>query len=467
VALVNCPKCSAALKIADGSTAAIRCPKCKNVFRPPASQPAFEVVNEEPAPPPPKAPPRAVPKPIAKPVARPASEFEVVDEPAPPKKKRVVVDLDDEDDRPRKRRRVEEEDEEDNRPRGRRRDDDEDEEDEEDDRPRKKKKRRRDYDDDDDRRRSVGPAKTGLLLLSISLWIYGGAVALVAFFMLLGWLGLGLGYFMFVIAGIAGLANWIVAIVGISFCIANPRVRGLAIATMCVAAAHLGLTFYDATDKSTTKTSETIRIGNGTQTTERTERTGGRLHFLMQGVALSGYSSRLQSIGERLQKNPRDEAASKDAQEVVKDLQEAGKSWENPGLYWVDFVTMLPLFDGILDELVYDSKHLSGRVVSLLAGACELARLILIVLLVGAVARAGRAGAAAGKSQAALVGVCVAAGACVIVSFVMSLIVHEGKPSLSTLRHLLMVVLILLYLAHAAMALVSALVAQVAKSDVD
>jgi hypothetical protein len=285
--------------------------------------------------------------------------------------------------------------------------------------------------------------------------------------MLLGWLGLGLGHFLFVIPGLAGLAGWIVAIVGLGFCIANPRVRGLAIAAVCVAAVHLGLTYYDATDKGTTKTTETTRFGNRTETVTSEERTGGRLHFVMQGVAMSGYASRLQGIGERIQKNPRDESAIKEAQEAVKEIQESGKSWENPSLYWVDFVTMLPLFDGVLDELVYDSKHLGGRVVSLLAGACELARLILIVLLVGAVARAGRAGDAAGKSQAALVGVCIAAGACVIVSFVVSLIVHEGKPSLGTMRHLGIVVLILLYLAHAGMALISALVAQLAKSDVD
>jgi hypothetical protein len=46
----------------------------------------------------------------------------------------------------------------------------------------------------------------------------------------------------FILAGLPGLANWILAIVGLSFCIAGPArhgARGLAIATLAVAAGHL------------------------------------------------------------------------------------------------------------------------------------------------------------------------------------------------------------------------------------
>jgi hypothetical protein len=470
VALVSCPKCSASLKVPDGSAAAVRCPKCKTVFRPPAPQPAFEVVEDEPAPP--KATPKAAPKPAAKPAAKPAPEFELDDEeaPPPPKKKRVAGEPDDEDeDRPRARRRDDDEDEED-RPRARRRSRDEDEEDDEDDRPRKKKRRR--GSDDDGNRRSVGPAKTGLMLLSISLWLYGGAVALLAFYLLLGWMGVGLGYGLFVLPGIAGMANWVVAIVGIGFCIANPKVRGLAIAAVCVAAVHLGLTFYDATDTGVRTRTETTQSGNRTTTIETREPRGGQQHGLFAAMAVKGIleeqQARRKELEERLQKNPREfEKIRKEYESLDKEAAETGKSWSNPSLYWEDFGTMLVLLDGIGAELIYNSKHFGDHVLGLLAAACELARLILVLVLVGAVAQAGRAGDAAGKSKVALIGVCIAAGACVIIGLVFALIVQEGKPTGKIWGHLFILLAILLYLTHAAQALVSAFVTQIAKSDVD
>ncbi|MBX9583008.1 MAG: zinc-ribbon domain-containing protein, partial [Gemmataceae bacterium] len=44
--LATCPTCATALRVPDGSAAAVRCPKCKTVF-PPAPDPA-----SPPAPPP-------------------------------------------------------------------------------------------------------------------------------------------------------------------------------------------------------------------------------------------------------------------------------------------------------------------------------------------------------------------------------------------------------------------------------
>ena len=90
----------------------------------------------------------------------------------------------------------------------------------------------------------------------------------------------------------------------------------------------------------------------------------------------------------------------------------------------------------------------------------------LILLLVGAVAEAGRAGDAAGKSRAALLGVCIAAGACLIVHLVFVLILQEGKPSGKIWGHLFILLMIVIYLVHAAQALVSGLVTHVAKTDV-
>jgi len=482
VALVNCPKCSAALKVPDGSSAAVRCPKCKTVFRPAAPQPAFEVVDEEPAPPPPpKTAPRPAARSVAKPAPKPAPEPEELDdEPAPRKRaKAIVEDDEDDDDRPRKRRR-DDEDEDDDRPRARRRprEDDEDHEDdrprgrrardedeEDDDRPRKKKKRR-DY--DDGTRRSVGPARTGVLLLSISMWLYGGSVALLAFFLLLGWMGVGLGYGLFVLPGLAGMANWVVAIVGIGFCIANPKVRGLAIAAVSVAAVHLGLTFYDATATGVVKKRETVR---GVEI-ETSEPRGGRLHSLFAAMAMRGMfeeqAAKIKESQERMQKAQGDrEKLFKELEALSKEMAEAGKSWQDPSLYWEDFGTMLPVLDGVGGELVYNSKHFSYYALPLLTAACELARLILVLLLVGAVAQAGRATDAANKSKAALLGVCIAAGACVLVSLVFALIIGEGKPSGKIWGHLAILLMIVIYLVHAGQALITGLVAQMTKTDVD
>jgi LSD1 subclass zinc finger protein len=443
VAVVNCPNCSTALKVPDGSAAAVRCPRCKTVFRPPAPPPAFEVVEDEPAPPPPPPPPK--PKPTAKPPAKPAPAPKVEEEePARQPKKAIPI-----------RKAAAEEDEED-RPPPRRREDDE-----EDDRPRRKKKKRRPvYEEDGDGKPSVGPARTGLTLLSVSLWMYGGAVGLLAFYLFLGWVGLGFGYGMFLIPGFVGAANWVVALVGIGFCLAHRKAQGLAIAALCVAVVHLGLTVYDATDtKPKVKADEEsgFRITGGT---------GGRMYGLFAGFAMAGYGSKFQAIGERLQKNPGDQAARKESEELFKELQEASKSWQNPTAFWEEFGTMMPAVDSVITDLVYNSKYFKYQVVGLLAGLSELARLVLVLLLVGAVARAGRAHAAAQRCTDTVVLVGIAAAGCVVIPFLYALIIHEAKPEGKIWGHLWIILLILTYLVHAGMALLTALVTRDARDDV-
>lgn len=239
--VVACPKCPAQLKIADGASGHVKCPKCGTLFPVTAPKPAaFEVVDGTPA----SAP---VPKPATAPPQRapaPADEddFEVVPE-KPKKKSRDRYDddeEDDEDDRPRSRRK-------------RRRDyDDED----DDDRPRRRRKRRRDYDDYDDddeddwpepkRKKSTGfgPARTGALLLGIGAWLYMGTFGLMALLVLIAWAGGGMPSGVMVIAGLVGLGNWIVSLVGLGFCLAGPpRTRGTALAATIVSAVHLILSF--------------------------------------------------------------------------------------------------------------------------------------------------------------------------------------------------------------------------------
>ena len=174
--LVACPKCATTLKIPDGASGNVKCPKCTNIF-PVAAKPTaasgFEVLEGGQAKP-------AAPKPAQRPEPL-EPDFEVVDEPKPKRKAAASAD-DDDDDRPRSKRRR-----------------DYDDDDDDDNRPRKKKKKRRDYDDDeddDDWRPSpsrggggMGNAKVGTLLVSISFWFYFSLYALGTFLIFLLWVG--------------------------------------------------------------------------------------------------------------------------------------------------------------------------------------------------------------------------------------------------------------------------------------
>lgn len=129
---IVCPSCSAKLNASDAAAGKkIKCPRpgCGQIVEVPEAIPSqFEVVEEA-------APPKAAPKKVVK---------VTVEDVQPPKKKSREEDEDDEDDRPRSRRR-DDDDDEDDRPRSRRRDEDDD---DEDDRPRNKRRR----DDDEDER---------------------------------------------------------------------------------------------------------------------------------------------------------------------------------------------------------------------------------------------------------------------------------------------------------------------------
>lgn len=238
--VVACPKCPAQLKIADGASGHVKCPKCGALFPVSAPKPAaaFEVVDGTPAPKPAAAP---APPPKSKPAPADEDDFEVVDA-KPRKKSRGRYEDDDEDE------------DEDDRPRSRRKRSRDYDEDEDDDRPRRRRKRRRDYDDYDDegdwtepkRKKSTGfgPARTGALLLGVGAWLYMGTFGLMALLVLIGWAGGGLPSGVMIIAGLLGLGNWVVSLVGLGFCLAGPpRTRGTALAATIVSAIHLILSF--------------------------------------------------------------------------------------------------------------------------------------------------------------------------------------------------------------------------------
>jgi hypothetical protein len=102
------------------------------------------------------------------------------------------------------------------------------------------------------RKAQLGRARLGILLNFIGIWCMVGALGVMTLFTLLAWTGTIVNSDYLVLAGLPGLANWLLAIVGLSFCIAGPAkngARGLAIATVVVAAVNLVLMLVAAQDR--------------------------------------------------------------------------------------------------------------------------------------------------------------------------------------------------------------------------
>lgn len=390
VAVVSCPKCSAGLRVPDGSVAAVRCPKCTTVFQPPkptAATADFEVVDDAP----PKPAPRAASRPASPPPPPPPptqkKAFSLDDAVRSADKRPRRDDRDDDRDRDRERGRRDRDD--DDRPRSRRRDrDDEDDYDD-----RRDRRRRDDYDDeddrdwdrDDDRRRKpskYGLARPGTLLILISLGLYFGGMALHALLLFVAWVGAVVPYGLVVVTGVLGLLGWVVALVGLSLTIAGPaKVRGLAIAATAVAVVHLILVFVVANN----------------------ERSGG---FGSGSIGLMSAASR-EDRRDSLQRELMKEAQSNPNGQRVKDLQadladynrDLSRLGSGDGMRWHDLATALPRLDALVAVLVYSSRGFEHYLWSLFAGLFELARLVLLGLLIGALARAAKDHRAADQAK--------------------------------------------------------------------
>ena len=376
--VVACPKCPTQLKIPDGANGNVKCPKCGNIFPVIAPKPAaFEIVDGTPV----SKPGSLAPK---TPSGGGSGGFEVLG--AKPRK-RTTRDWDDEDE------------DEDDRPRSKRKSRrDYGDDDDEDDRPRKKKRTRR-YDDDDDyddwrppKRKSngYGPAKTGALLLSTGAWLYMGAFGLLAMLVLLGWSAGASPGGIVVIAGLVGLSNWVVSLVGLGFCVAGPeRARGPAVAALVVSAIHLVLSFVCFDNRND------VFAGPG----------GG-------------------------------------------------------GAAWGALATQLGALNGALPILLYHSQAFSGSfLVSFVAGGCEVARLILIIITLRNLAQAARAGGTADRAGTAIltvVGVCC--GVALAALLISVLIAETGM--LRAGLHLAAAVSLLSHLGYAFMAMAPALLAK-------
>jgi hypothetical protein len=221
-----------------------------------------------------------------------------------------------------------------------------------------------------------------------------------------------------IVTGLLGLSNWIVALIGLGFCIAGPaQSRGLAIAATAVAAVHLIMAFVVANNEKSAR-------------------------FGVHSVQLLSYINKLDramDIAKKLQTetDPRRREA---LQEELRDLSDSGSRGslgfdDRPGrssseMRWRDLATLQVYSDQFIAVLSYESKLFSDYVLALLSGLLEVARLVLIVLLIGAVAKAARDRNTAQKS---LLASFLAGGATIVAMIVLVLlavIMEDSKPKL-------------------------------------
>jgi hypothetical protein len=399
VAVVTCPKCPTSLRIPDGVSGNVKCPKCNSLF-PVAASPAASSTTSSILPAVPKPaplPPPVPPKPAATtgsstktPVVKAAVDdggFDVVDEPKP--KKRVVAD--DDDDEPRKKKRRDDDDDDDEPRRKKRRDDDEEKS------SRKKKKSRRDDDWADDelvlgsmKKEGHGKARAGLLLMTISSWLYFSLYALLTLAVLLLLIGLMAGETpgmarqsapsntfasrqstslvsdvleaLLIVIGLIGLANWTLSLAGLTFCIAGPeRARAISIITTCVCAVHLILVFVS---------------------------------YLVTSELISG----------------------------------VGKMGQVESFSWLLFATTQPFLDTFIPLLIYASRAVTGEyIVVILTGIVEVVRLFFIFLTIRTLAAEGKNDRAYNRAQIGIIGTAIVIGGGILLMLLVIVLSVEIK----------------------------------------
>jgi hypothetical protein len=387
VAVVTCPKCPTSLRIPDGVAGNVKCPKCNSLF-PVAASPAASSTTSAAPPAPPKPaplPPPPPPKQVATsgsstrtPALKTAVDdggFDVVDEPK--SKKRTVVD--DDDDEPRKKKKRNDDDDDDEPRKKKKRNDDDDDDGEKS--SRKKKKSRRDDDWTDDemvlgsmKKEGHGKARTGLLLVTISSWLYFSLYALLTAGVFLVLVILLAGEMpgmarqaapsntfasrqstslvsdvlegLLIVIGLIGLANWAISLAGFTFCIAGPeRSRAISIITTCVCAVHLILVFVS---------------------------------YLVTSELLSG----------------------------------VGKLGQVESFSWLLFATTQPFLDTFIPILIYNSRAVSGEyIVVILTGVIEVVRLFFIFLVIRTLAAEGKNDKVYHRAQIGIVGTAIVIGA--------------------------------------------------------
>ena len=266
-----------------------------------------------------------------------------------------------------------------------------------------------------------GPAKVGMLMVSISLWIYLGTYALLALFLLIAWIGASIPSGLMIVTGLLGLGNWIVALIGLGFCIAGPaRSRGLAIAATAVAAVHLAMCFVVANNtKSAYFEYSSIPAISAMNKFER-------FTDLMKKIEKETDPKRKES----LQKELRDLSESESGRNSSSFDDDRPSRRSADDMRWQDLATLMPYSDQLIGVLSYRSKGFSDYVLSLLSGLIEVARLVLIVLLVGSMARAAKDHDAADRSTVAAF---IAGGATIaaMIVIVLVMVILDSNKSTS------------------------------------
>lgn len=336
--------------------------------------------------------------------ANKAASSEADESPTPPPKKRVVAQEDDGDDEPTSRRS---------------RDDEDD--DDEDDRPRKKQRRDDDDDDDEEDDRPRKPkARRRVVSSDSGAEAFGrartGAMLLgIAFWLYLGTLGL---LTLFLILGWAGarLPDWLLVV---------PGLAGLG--NWLVAAVGLAFALAGPPQARGLALAATIAAG---------------VHFTL--VVICASESR------------------------TGDLLWVGVGGGPGSIDWRAFSGQLVEFDQLLTHLFYNSKQFSYLVWGLVAGAAEVARFVLLMLTLKALADAAGDGAAGDRCRYGLAIGVIVTGAAVLVHLLLAVIFREGGfTNVRTLVNVAMGVGVLMYLAHALSMLMPAVAANETKNGLD
>ena len=195
--LLTCPTCGSGLEVPDGTTAHVRCPACRSVFATAAGLAPIAPVFAAPPPP--------APLPVPKPAPRPR-----------------VVDQDEDEPRNANRDGVPDA-ETQAQPR------------------RRPPKSKMTLEERRAQRAAFARGAYGARIIQISLFFYIPGVLFVPLHQIVAEITKGDVPYILIIAGILGLANWILGAIGISLCLAGPPVPGhyrFGVAALIVAFVH-------------------------------------------------------------------------------------------------------------------------------------------------------------------------------------------------------------------------------------
>jgi len=256
----------------------------------------------------------------------------------------------------------------------------------------------------------------GLLLIVISLGLYIGGMFLHTLFVFLALLGGVVPSGLSLVTGILGLANWIIGLIGLGLCIGGPpRIRGLTIAALAVAAVHLILALIAVNDNdSFTGSNISVPVLSG----------------LNRAVAYQDLQKELQ---KEFQKNP-GSARSKELQEELKSYEKEGSDGgilfgegsSRSKMRWGDLVSLQTAFEKLIEILSYENKAFSKYLLSMFCGMAELARAILLILVIGSLAGVAKHYNAQSKAKIGWISVASVAGAALLIFLLCHVIADSG-----------------------------------------